>query len=141
MTSSLCNFSPEHIEYLNAPESSKEGILANFGLKDFVFLSIIKNKFLLGILGCRYLNNNTCELYAVPDIVNSKKFNKTFHKSTLAIIKKLMDKSSFTRFQFLVDVEFNEGQRWAKALGFEYEGTLKKYDEKGKDQFMYVRFK
>jgi hypothetical protein len=52
-----------------------------------------------------------------------------------------MTKSTFNRFQFLVDVDFNEGQRWAKALGFEYEATLKKYDEKGKDQFLYVRFK
>ena len=141
MTDTICNFFPEHIDYLNAPESSKQGILTNYGLKNFVFMSIIKSKKLLGVLGCRFLNNNTCELYAIPDVVYSKKYNKTFHKSTLSIIKRLMTKSTFNRFQFLVDVDFNEGQRWAKALGFEYEATLKKYDEKGKDQFMYVRFK
>ena len=80
MTDTICNFFPEHIDYLNAPESSKQGILTNYGLKNFVFMSIIKSEKLLGVLGCRFLNNNTCELYAIPDVVHSKKYNKTFHK-------------------------------------------------------------
>ena len=141
MTETICSFSPGHVDYLNAPESSKQGILTNYGLKNFVFMSIIKSERLLGVLGCRFLNGNTCELYAIPDVVNIKKYNKTFHRSTLSLIKRLMTKTTFNRFQFLVDVKFNEGQRWAKALGFEYEATLKKYDQNGKDQFMYVRFK
>jgi hypothetical protein len=78
---------------------------------------------------------------AVPDVLNIRKYNKTFHKAVLGMLKKLIDKSSFRRFQLLVDVDFNEGQRWARGLGFEYEATLKKYSEKGKDQFVYVRFK
>jgi hypothetical protein len=141
MTDTICKFDPDHLVYLNTYDGSKDSILTNFKSKEFLFLSIISKGILLGVLGCKFLSSNTCELYAVPDIITSKRYNKTFHRSTLTILKKLISKGSFNRFQFLVDVDFYEGQRWAKSLGFEYEATLRKYSETGEDQFMYVRFK
>ena len=104
-------------------------------------MSVFKNKFLLGVLGCKFINAGVCELYAIPDVVNARKYNITFHKAVIGMINKLMRKSSFRRLQLLVDVDFSKGQKWAKRLGFEYEATLKKYSEKGIDQFLYVRFK
>jgi hypothetical protein len=141
MTDAIFSFSQNHVNLINAPEDSKAAILTNHGIKEFIFVTVFKGANILGILGCRYLNARVCELMAVPDVLNIKKYNKTFHKAVLGMLKKLIDKSSFRRFQLLVDVDFNEGQRWARCLGFEYEATLKKYSEKGKDQFVYVRFK
>tara|TARA_R100000664_G_scaffold32067_1_gene46451 strand:- start:3224 stop:3652 length:429 start_codon:yes stop_codon:yes gene_type:complete len=141
MTSAVVNFTPSHIDFLNACEYSKEGILTNYGMKEFIFVSVFKQNHLLGILGCRFLHAGLCELYAIPDIVFSKKYNITFHRAVIGMINKLLDKTSFKRMQILVDVDFPEGQKWAKALGFEYEATLKKHSETGLDQFLYVRFK
>ena len=141
MTSAIVNFSSSHLDMLNACDVSKEGILTNHGFREFIFVTIFKNNVLLGILGCKFIHAGLCELYAVPDVVNSRKYNISFHRSVVGMINKLMKKSSFRRLQLLVDVDFPEGQKWAKRLGFEYEATLKKYSEKGIDQFLYVRFK
>ena len=60
-------------------------------------------------MGCKFIHAGLCELYAVPDVVNSRKYNISFHRSVIGMINKLMKKSSFRRLQLLVDVDFPEG--------------------------------
>ena len=50
MTSAVVNFTPSHIDFLNACEYSKEGILTNYGMKEFIFVSVFKQNHLKVVL-------------------------------------------------------------------------------------------
>jgi RimJ/RimL family protein N-acetyltransferase len=62
--------------------------------------------------------------------------------ATLAMAKclaRLMKK--YQRVQATVFADFPVGRRWVEALGFEYEGCLRKYGPMGRDMIMYGRVK
>jgi hypothetical protein len=45
------------------------------------------------------------------------------------------------RTEMSVDVDHEEGQRWAELLGFEKEGYMKAYSPDGRDAYLYARIR
>lgn len=49
--------------------------------------------------------------------------------------------SPWRRIEASVDVDFQEGQRWIRLLGFEHEGRLRAYTPDGRDNDLFSRVK
>ncbi len=60
------------------------------------------------------------------------------HRHTMRFIR-IMLQERYHRIEITVAPGHEEGHRWAKALRFEEEGLMRKYDPKGRDAFMYAR--
>jgi len=56
-------------------------------------------------------------------------------------IKRFIDAHQAVRIEATVDVDFEEGHRLMKILGFEYEGTARKYLPDGRTVCLYARIK
>ena len=54
-------------------------------------------------------------------------------------VRSFLRKSYFTRIEATVDLEFAEGVRWMKMLGFELEGYMKAYKPDGSDALLFAR--
>lgn len=58
------------------------------------------------------------------------------------IVKRFLDWCDIKRIEAIIDTDFKEGHRWAKALGFKMEAPLmKSYGYTGKDCTLYARVK
>ena len=55
------------------------------------------------------------------------------------IIKKLFNQVDYRRIEATVDINFKQGHRWMRMLGFEPEGYMKAYTPLGDDQILYAR--
>ena len=58
-----------------------------------------------------------------------------------AMVMRGLGMQSYTRIEMTVDHEFEQGHRWAKLLGFEWEGLMRKYNPNGMDCDLYARVK
>lgn len=56
-------------------------------------------------------------------------------------IKRFVDSHPADRIEATVDVNFEEGHRLMKMLGFEYEGLARKYLPDGRDVCLYARIR
>ncbi len=69
--------------------------------------------------------------------------DKTCRKEFLSLhneVKKFFETCSMRRVEATVDVDFPQGHRWMRALGFELETPImKSYRPNGKDASMYVK--
>ena len=55
------------------------------------------------------------------------------------IIRKLFNSVDYRRIEATVDIDFKQGHRWMRMLGFEPEGYMKAYTPTGGDQILYAR--
>lgn len=55
------------------------------------------------------------------------------------VVKRILADAPFDRVQMTTDVGFEEAERWARMLGFEYEGTMRKYGHDGRDMKLWAR--
>jgi hypothetical protein len=62
-----------------------------------------------------------------------------FHKTCKSFLEFYQSKYTLRRMQINVRVDYPEGYRWAKALGFELEGVMKKYGPDGTDYALFGR--
>lgn len=54
-------------------------------------------------------------------------------------VEKFLNEQPYLRVEMTVDSDFVNGHRWARLLGFEFEGHMKKYTPNGKDCDLYAR--
>lgn len=59
---------------------------------------------------------------------------------TKAILR-FLELTEYRRIETPVDVEFEQGHRWARLLGFEREGRMRAYTPDGRDCDLYARVK
>ena len=62
-----------------------------------------------------------------------------FHRVTRELLAYYEKTQKPRRIQMDVKASYIEGQKWAQALGFEYEGTMKRYGVNGEDFHLYGR--
>jgi hypothetical protein len=62
-----------------------------------------------------------------------------FHRISRELLAFYEKSAKPRRIQVDVKASYIEGQRWAKALGFEYEGTMKRFGVNGEDFHLYGR--
>lgn len=91
----------------------------------------------VGAAGVRQLNAKTYEGWAIL-AKDSKPYAKSIIRAVDLFIKNMFEFDAADRFQATVRMDFAEGHRFAKILGFTPEGILKNF-EFGKDFMMYSR--
>lgn len=64
-----------------------------------------------------------------------------YAKATKEIIDSTFEKFSLNRMQIAIRADQGWGHRWAKYLGFQFEGTLRNYGEENKDHHMFAKVK
>lgn len=57
------------------------------------------------------------------------------------LVREFLEKQSKMRIEIAVKTSFQAGHRWAAMLGFEREGTLRKWGDDGNDYDSYARIK
>lgn len=62
-----------------------------------------------------------------------------FHKSVRLLIEHGFERFELRRMQMSVRLGFGPGWKWAKALGFNCEGVMKKYGTDGSDYWLFAR--
>jgi hypothetical protein len=92
----------------------------------------------IAIVGIFRVNDGTGEAIAIvsPDVKN---YVFQFHRACIKILEDLTKSMKLNRVQCTVKKDFMKGLKWARALGFETEGLLKKYGPEGSDYFMLSR--
>lgn len=68
-----------------------------------------------------------------------RRYPISYMRFTNEVIGEIMTEMKLHRVEFTVKAGYETGQRWARALGFKPEGTLKHYGEDGSDYIMYGR--
>jgi hypothetical protein len=86
----------------------------------------------------RHLFSKTMTVSALVDEEVSN-FSVYYAKSMRQVIDWAFKAYALTRMQFFVRSDQVWGKRWAKFLGFEYEGTLKSYGEELFDHDLFAR--
>ena len=56
-------------------------------------------------------------------------------------VRKFLAQSDIKRIETAVDCRFDAGHRWAKLLGFTYEGTMRSWGPQGDDFDLYSRIR
>lgn len=68
-----------------------------------------------------------------------KKVPVAFHKAVLLLLDSEIQRLKLHRVQMTVKKDFQEGMRWAEALGFFPEGILHRYGPDRSDFYLYTR--
>lgn len=72
----------------------------------------------------------------ISEDVTGHKFAR-LHKMVL----RFLASQDYPRIEMTVDHDFEQGHRWARLLGFRWEGLMKKYNPNGSDCDLYARVK
>lgn len=90
----------------------------------------------IGCAGIIPLWNGRAQVWALlSDLVQV--YPKAIHKA----VKSYIDGYDVARLECCVDPRSDRAVRWARRLGFEYEGTMRKYTPIGTDMDLYVRIR
>ena len=113
-------------------------------------LNQVLQKIDLGNTDARTYHNENGDIIFVGGLVESWKYtsvvwsvlSKDSGKHMRQITKEVIAwidtyKPKYRRIEFHVDVAFKAGNRWAKMLGFELDGTLRRYLANGNDANIY----
>lgn len=128
-------FKPEHFLKIKLRDChSKENI--NLVSGDLVFTFLFDDE-PIAILGGIPILPGVMQLWGlVSDSV--KKCPITFHK----VVKRMSEeylKGNYQRLQMTVRSDHPEGSKWARALGFQCEGIMRKYGPDGSDYLMFSK--
>lgn len=92
----------------------------------------------LGVIGGTFLFPGVMEAFGLfsDDI---KKHKVSFHKRIKEVLEMAFSNYKVHRIQMVVRSDYFEGQAWAEALGFTYEGTMVKYGPTMNNYHLYAR--
>jgi hypothetical protein len=92
----------------------------------------------IAIFGWYFISPGVMQVWALlSDKVTQ--FKKSFHKQVGLIIEYAFEKWSLRRMQMSVRCDYQAGWKWAKALGFNCEGVMKRYGPAGQDCWLFAR--
>lgn len=91
----------------------------------------------VGAAGVKQINAKTYEGWALLAI-DSKQHIKSILRAVELFMQNFFDYDVADRFQATVKMNFTQGHRFAKLLGFKPEGILHNYDQ-NEDYMMYAR--
>lgn len=89
-----------------------------------------------GCGGIAKLTNNIGECWI---LIPESKYGTLIYRSILLKLRELTKEHQYRRLQALVVSGFCLGKRTLELLGFEYEGTLRKFGPSGEDFLMYSK--
>lgn len=98
------------------------------------FALVVGNNIVLGAAGIWVLENHRGLAWAlISDTIGTDFIH--FHKAVL----NFLDNTNLQRVEMAVEVNFTQGVRWAKMLGFSLEGLMHKYYPNGNDAYLFAR--
>ena len=103
----------------------------------FAYSVISKDK-VIAIFGGKELWSGVGNIWAITsdDISGSEMF---FHKTCLKILKSHAEILKLHRVQCTVKVNYNQGIKWIKSIGFSEESIMRKYGPDKADYYLFVR--
>lgn len=92
----------------------------------------------IAIIGMIHLWDGVAEAWTVTS-EEVKLYPISFHKSVLSSLVHHEKLLGIHRTQMNVRADYEDGRKWAEALGFKEEGVMLKYGPDGKDFWRYAR--
>lgn len=93
------------------------------------------------VVGCAGVNTywpGVGEAWAIlSDLIH--KYPLSFHRTVVKMLNQIQTDYKLNRIQATCLQGFNRAEKWLIALGFEYEGTMRKYGPGGEDHYRYAR--
>lgn len=132
-------FRVEHLEQLERQKGMIYSKISNFNRRlieeSSTAYTVTASDRILMCAGIIPYWNNRAEGWAMFDH-NLKSYFVTAHRAVV----KFLDSTPCKRIECVVNRDFEQGHRWAKALGFKIEAHLMKtYFEDGSDAVLYAR--
>ena len=136
-------FKLEHLENFT-PQNSK--ILDIKGDLDHYITSVncdtvtfIRDDRVIAICGVSYLRRGVGEVWLIPGVLVDK-YKLEFFKITYRLIHNfLIPQMRLHRTIIAIKEGWEQGYKWAKALGFKYESMMEAYDTSYGNQACFVR--
>lgn len=132
------NFEQDDLKKINVQPAQKQeaGYLPYADISEiYTVFEDIQND-IICIIVCTPMTKDRCHIGALVSADSGKYF-----VALRSLVFKILDVySMFTRLEATIKADFKQGHRLAKLLGFEYEGTLRKFSN-GEDYCMYARVK
>lgn len=137
-------FKKEHIECMDIRDYEMQTVVNTPNFQTAIAIweqnknagTIIYDGRILAVMGYIELWPGVCEVYVLPS-----KYLKEYPAAFARCIKRTLESGIFNKFH-RVQIQAQDDKlhnRWIKFLGFEYEGTFKKYDSLGNDFKMWAR--
>lgn len=118
----------EHVYGLSVRQSITDAQLEALEKRKYTY-SVVKDDVVYAVLGITEYWPGRGEVWAIL----KKDLGQDFLMVN-ACAKHIMDSYSFSRYEAVVNLDFKNGIRWMKSLGFDVEAPLmKKYGRDGKD--------
>ncbi len=141
---SSVSYKPQHLELLALPISGEQqdalqarsmGLLEN---QSTATRTVFNNGRVISIVGLIPLNAGVAEVWTVPS-ERIKEVPLGYTRYVKALISAYSTFMNLHRLQMSVEEGFEMGLRWAKLLGFEVEGLMKKYGPDQKNHLLMGR--
>lgn len=101
-------------------------------------LTLIQDGEPIAIFGMIFLGAHVVHLWGLVS-EGVRKTPLSFFKTCESLLHWMEEKYQIHRFQMDILPDYLEGQRFARALGFEKEGTLRKFGSDRQDRLIYGR--
>ena len=131
----LKRYSPAHLENIKLRKCyENEG---PFTVGDLA-ITLMLGEDVMAIFGGDFLNGKTLKLWALIS-EEATKWPLSLHRFAKILLKYAFKTFHIHRAQMSVRCDFATGWRWAKVLGFECEGIMKRYGQDGSNYWMFAR--
>ena len=136
---------PDDIEGLDLMDCFQSDVNAKSRTMDCIFTygflaySILDPQgHVIAVMGATPLHRNSIEVWALVD-KKAVKQSKYYSHATKFLIEHNFDMLNMVRMQVIIKADQKWADRWAKFLGFEREGVLRRYGEEAEDHVIYAK--
>lgn len=91
------------------------------------------------IMGVNHLRLGVAEAWLVPGVLVDEYKYSFFRAAHNIIYKYLFPIMGLHRIQIAIEKDWKKGNKWAKTLGFSFEGVMKAYDVHKVDHNLYAK--
>jgi len=104
-----------------------------------MFTLVVKGK-PIAFVGVIRFRKGVGELWLMPGHeVDNHKWG--FFKTIKCLIYEVLFNQGYHRLEIAILKGWTQGEKWARALGFEYQGVVKAYDHRYRDHSIFYRIK
>jgi RimJ/RimL family protein N-acetyltransferase len=137
----VTQFHPSDLEGFSSPFRFKRDYYNEvYQKEDYEVVSIVdQTKKVMAIAGFQLITGGVGQIWITPRS-GYLSWYMTLAKTARELVDIIFEGKEIHRLQMTIEPEFERGDRWARFLGFSYEGLMKSYI-KGVDVKLYGRVK
>jgi len=107
-----------------------------------IFMLVENNKDTISIFGLNHLRVGVAEAWSIPGKLVEKRNKKVFCKTLMGMLNFAFDKMGLHRIEIAIPTYLGErGFKWAKFLGFQFEGICRAYNRDYQDHSIFSRIR